>query len=133
MRTLLEKVDKYKRTHNNYAVVVELIESQKTDTSVDASSLINSTHPVCLDMEYPQIIINSAQKNALNQIVNPGAATRALMDMLFEQEAYRGKKFSLMEESHPDKIKAIKNYITERFKIDGAKISKTITNKCKGY
>ena len=133
LRTVLEKVDKYKRCADNYAVVVELIESQKTDTSVDASSLINSTHPVCLDLKYPQITINMAQKNALSQISNPGAATRALMDMLFEQEAYRGKNFSLMEKSHPDHIKAIRNYVTERFKIDSAKISKTITNKCKGY
>ena len=133
MRNLLQKVQRYKVNSDKYAVVVELIESQKTDTLVDASSLINSTHPVCLDMQYPQVVINNAQKNALNQIPNPGAATRALMDMLFEQEAYRGKNFSLMEKSHPEEINVIKNYITEKYKIDGAKVSKTITNKCKGY
>ena len=79
MRNLLEEAQRYKMNHDKYAVVVELIESQMTDILGDTSSFISSTHAVCLDMEYRQIVINTAQKNALNQIVNLGAATRALI------------------------------------------------------
>ena len=133
MKRMMVKFDELKTNSDKYQVVVELIESQKQQNNADVSVLIDSTLPVCLDVSHPDITINTAQRNVLKGIPNAGAATRALIDMLFLEEEFRGKNCSILEKEFPEKMKAISCYINETFNVEVAKITKAITNKCKGY
>ena len=133
MRGLIEKMELYKQNSDKYSLVVELIKSQESYVGIDKMALIDSTHQVCLDISYPNIMINVAQKNALKAISNVGAAARALIDMLFEVEEFKAKNYSMLEKEYPEKISAIKNYLVVTYKCDPYKVTKAITNKCKGY
>ena len=133
MRAMMLKFDDLKANSDKYQMVVELIKGQQSQSNADVSVLIDSTLPVCLDVSHPDITINTAQRNVLKGISNAGAATRALMDMLFLEEQFRGKNCSTLEKEFPERMKAIKSYVNETYNVDAAKITKAITNKCKGY
>ena len=124
MRAMMLKFDDLKANSDKYQMVVELIESQKRQSNADVSVLIDSTLPVCLDVSHPDITINTAQRNVLKGISNAGAATRALMDMLFMEEQFRGKNCSTLEKEFPDRMKAIKTYVNETYNVEAAKITK---------
>ena len=66
----------------------------------------------------------------LEQIKNGGAATRALIDFLFEPEVFKGKNCSYLTEHYPEKINAIRNYVLHNNQIEDIKITKAITGKC---
>ena len=131
-RTLLKKCDIYKQNNDKYLALINFIDDQKEGPLEDSSHLIDSTKLVAIDLAHPNVCISKAQMNLLLALKTSGAAARALMDFLFENEAYEGKNCSNLEKEYPDKIGAIKNYCCEKFKIDKSKITKAITGKCHG-
>ena len=133
IQSLIEKCNLYKRDYDKYQVACNLIDEQKDDTVKDQTSLVDSTHLVCIDMAYPGVVINKAQMVTLKGVTTGGAATRTLLDMLFEEEEFRGKNCSILEKENADKIKAIRSYVGAKYSISEAKITKAITGKCKGY
>lgn len=124
------KCDTYKSFHDKYLALMKFIEDQNNNIADDNQHILDTTQQVIIDLANPNVTISKAQMNILQPIKNGGAAARALMDMLFENEQYENKNCSTLEKEYPDRISSIKNYCIERFKEDPSKITKSITGKC---
>ena len=135
LRSALEKCEKYKKGYDKRQVLMKFIEGQNADDDDGSNqmSIMDSTHQICLDLEVPSVMINKAQYSVLKGITAGGAATRALIEMLFEPEQYENKNFRKMQLEYPEKIKAIQLYVREKYKLEDSKISKAITGKCHGW
>lgn len=135
LQSLIKKVDEYKINCDRYKVVCQLIDDQRAQGSApDQMTLTDSTVMVCVDLAVPTVEINMAQKRTLDNITEPGAAARTLLDMLFLWEQLDGMNATKLKKDHPEKIKAILAYVTSRFpKCPESKITKAITNKCGGF
>ena len=133
IKSLVKKMELYKIGYDKYQVISEVVNGQNEVTCEEQTVLTDSTHLVCIDLGNPSVMINKAQKNLLSSEKHGGAAARMLMDMLFEEEQFKGKNCTTMEKEYPEKIRAIKNYVIEKYKLEEPKITKAITNKCGGY
>ena len=131
-RNLLKKCDEYKKYSDKYKTLMIFIKNLNLDNDLDESPLLDSNQDVCIDLKYPAVTISKSQINQLESIKTCGATARALMDMLFEHEAFEGKNFTKLESEYPEKIGAIQNYCINKFKVGSYKVTKAITGKCHG-
>ena len=133
MATLLGKIDGYKRLHDRYLSLMNFIEKINKDTDIEESMMImgDSSELIYIDKAYPTVSKMGCQKDVLQDIKKGGAATRALMDFIFENEEISGKNCKQLEAEYPEKIGAIKNYIKSNYpEFEMSKITKSITGKC---
>ena len=121
----------YKKYHDYYLVHLKIFEKQLSgNDNIAFNNILDSTEEIQLDMGFPSVTISKTQKKMLEQIKNGGAATRALIDFLFEPKIFKGKNYSFLSKHYPEKISAIKNYVLHNYEIEEIKITKAITGKC---
>ena len=126
-------MEKYKRSNDTFQFVKEVIRRGEEGENADETiSIADSAEMVCIDLAFPSVMINRAQKNKLDGLTTPGTAARHLIDFLFEEEEYDRKNYSTLKRESPEKIATIMAYCVGKYKCQEPVISKAITGKCTG-
>ena len=129
IKNLSEKMKLYKEGSDNYEILKRTFENISTNKEAPNKSL-QSYEPIILDMRYPLIKVRKCQLDYLKSIKKATMATRAIIDILFDEDQLKGMNASKLKDVYPEKFEVILNYIIGKFNIERPKIIKIITNKC---
>lgn len=121
------KIDELEKKADKYDQIIQFIGTiSQENNNTQTPDLEKAICPY-----YPTVTLSKSQIKLVKSKTKGTEAIRMLIDMLFDYNIYNQKNYTYLAENFPEKIKSIERFIGERYGLESAKITKTITNKCR--